>query len=394
VLKGKNSMPPCGKCRADEGNPVAGISHGMHYECGFAHPLGEPCGERRGARNGECRHLVQLAECSECYSRTGPKTRDDIGPLRPVTAFPEGGGMVMRPALELADLGDDDAPSLDCSHCGRGHEFGPCIKALYLELADLGDEAIVEAPGVEPATPEFGRAIYDVACGAILDVLRDGMHGRQRNHQTRPGPSQVGGCERRLGFHVCTGIGNGTRDDTAWRPEVGTAGHAWITPWFAANPERWLAAFRVVSPVEGELDLYDRLTKTIVDFKFAGVTTRKKAEKGQVSEKYEVQLDVYGLGVESAGLPVERVALLFLPASGSLAEAVWYSRPYDRARGERAVERLRRIEAARDSGRPTEEILAGLEPTEDFCGGCPALGSHCPGAAKAGAPALTIEAVA
>jgi hypothetical protein len=106
-----------------------------------------------------------------------------------------------------------------------------------------------------------------------------------------------------------------------------------------------------------------------------------KARRGEIDEKYDVQIDVYALGLIIKGYHVERVAILFLPKTQGLDKAVWYSRPVDVARAVAAIERLRRVEEYVGKLKALEavggvdwaEAFLGLAPSEDFCRECPAL---------------------
>lgn len=227
----------------------------------------------------------------------------------------------------------------------------------------------------------YGRVDRLDAPQDTLDVIRRAMAGQQRNHQSEPGPSQFGGCERRLGYHLATGQGNGGTDDSAWRPQVGTAVHAWLDEAFSADnktSDRWLTSYRVTNPVPGTIDIADTHRRTAVDFKITGKTTRDKAARGVISDKYEVQLDLYALGLINDGYAIETVALLMLPASGSLSESVWYERPVDLDRAREAVNRRDRIKAML-SVAEVDKVLAVLSTSDDYCASCPALGKFCKG---------------
>lgn len=322
-----------------------------------------------------------------------------------VSAAAKGKGSI--PACLFCAVENGEAAP-DISHgmhlaCGAAHLVGTaCVDPVLalaleaideepptLELADLGD-------------PEVAEWLLDRGDGPedVLDVIRAAMQGHPRSAQWAVGPSELGGCERRLGHRVAFGR-DPKRGDDAWRPQVGTAVHAWLSDAFAATAgapgdeldARWIADFRVESPVAGTLDLYDARRAVVIDFKVVGTTTLKKAAKGQISTKYETQLDLYGAGLIEAGFPVETVALLFLPSAGVLTDAVWYERPFNFERAAAAVSRLRKVEALLKVADPAK-VLAILSIEEDYCGSCPALGKFCDGAAPAAKPALTIEGAA
>lgn len=397
AIAGKGTLPACTTCvPADERR---NIDHGLHLARGQAHLLGTACpdGVRRepGPSTGRLPATVawSLGDDDPTPNRTALSAITGISPEE----IDRLGGVLEEPEPLVAPT----------SSFYGGHPSETLVREaeaisdelLQAIVPDSGDRATFSAYlghlAVEPAAQ-----LADASTGAlvvhgrvdrldepqeILDVIRAGMHGRARNHQREPGPSQIGGCERRLGAHLAVGEGNGRRDDSAWRPEVGTAVHAWLDAMFGGQPERWLSDVAVSAPVAGRLDLFDLAEKRVIDFKLSGKSTRDKATRGEISEKYEVQLDLYGLGMLVAGYTVESVALLFLPAAGSLSEAVWYSRPFDLARALEAVARRDRIKAML-SVAPFEKVLASLSTTEDYCGSCVAFGKYCEGAAINSAP--------
>lgn len=282
------------------------------------------------------------------------------------------------------------------------HEFEPVnpepvvIRPARPKMAsddeDIDPVELVPGSSIEdPADEVFGGA-------DLLDVIRAGMQERERAPMGNIGPSMLGGCERKMGYQLAFGS-DGARDDDSWIATIGTAGHAWLDDVIKRQVEpdgtrRWYGSKWITVPVRGVIDVYDAHRREIVDFKIVGATTLGKARKGEIDRKYDVQLDVYGVGMIAAGYHVERVAALFLPKTQGLGKAVWYSRPLDVGRAVKAVENLRRVEAiigaakiADESGLaygPTyQSALDTLTPTEDFCGSCPALrAGYCKGVVK------------
>lgn len=254
------------------------------------------------------------------------------------------------------------------------------------EISDNVFEGADFTPAVIPDTAEL-TPIDEAEAGAahILSVIRAEMQETPREPMGNVGPSMLGGCERKIGYRLAFGE-TGERDDGSWIARVGTAGHADLARMFKGRVEadgsrRWYPDLRITKPVRGQIDLYDAARREVTDFKFVGATTLGKARRGEIDVKYDVQLDVYGVGLIAAGYHVERVAVLFLPKTQGLDKAVWYSRPLDVGRAVAAVERLRRVEGVIseviDNDRATEagwrDALAELEPSEDFCRECPAM---------------------
>lgn len=378
AIAGKGTLPACTTCVPSDERRA--IDHGMHLACGTAHLLGTACPD------GVQREPTKTAVSPGAAPASAESTPAPI-PHSPTS--------IDLTVFTLGDLGYD----ID----ERAAEIQASVKATSALYYGHPSETVAPAAEPEPAAHladaatgalvVHGRADRLEAPQDVLDVIRRAMHGQARNHPSEPGPSQMGGCERRLGYHLATGIGNGRTDDGAWRPQVGTAVHAWLDAVFieddaGRNPlalARWLVSYRVTDPVAGTIDIADLERRTAIDFKITGKTTRDKAARGEVSDKYEVQLDLYALGLINDGYPIETVALLLLPASGSLSEAVWYERPVNLDRAREAVARRDRIKAML-SVADVERVLPVLSTTDDFCGSCPAFGTYCEGAAIVSTP--------
>lgn len=208
---------------------------------------------------------------------------------------------------------------------------------------------------------------------AMRAVIFDRMARAPRSNQAAVGPSELGGCERKLGHRLAYGKSGQVRDSSSWRPQVGTFVHAGLGAWFSGAP-RWIADMKVGQPAPGTLDLYDTSTATIVDFKVVGITTLKDAKAGRVAEKYRVQLALYGLGVLELGMPVKTLALWFLPSGGVLDDAIYHEiefTPELVALATRAVERRDRLKYSLRVSPDVRGFIESLEVADDYCSSCP-----------------------
>lgn len=268
------------------------------------------------------------------------------------------------------------------------------VVKVETEPADR-DETFVAA---EIVAPVIDVGVDPGTASDIVDVIRAMMQERPREPMGNIGPSMLGGCERKIGHQLAFGS-TGERDDGSWIARVGTAVHTELDDMFRGRVEadgtrRWFTSVRIAKPVRGVIDVYDAQRREVIDFKVVGATTMTKARRGEIDVKYDVQLDVYGVGMMAAGFHVERVAVLFLPKTQGLDKAVWYSRPIDVGRAVDAVERLRRVEAmVTPTGNSAEDpmhleahyrhALDNLAMTEDYCGSCPAkIAGYCKGVVK------------
>jgi hypothetical protein len=173
---------------------------------------------------------------------------------------------------------------------------------------------------------------------AQQDPLRDDLmgmilarhHATPRHRQIALGPSDVAHpCMRKIAY----GLMAEDRINPEFDPLasiIGTAMHTWLQSAAEhANQilgwERWLTEQRVhVAPgLSGNSDLYDRATATVIDWKTASRERMARYRKDP-GPQYKVQVQLYGKGFADTGLPVERVALCFIPRGMTLRSMhVW-----------------------------------------------------------------------
>lgn len=220
------------------------------------------------------------------------------------------------------------------------------------------------------------------------------IHNAPRSLQKALGPSEIGiECARRLGYKLADAPEVNVSD--GWLATIGTATHAWLAEVFAGanrmlDQERFLCEQRVTvgsyagQPVVGSTDLYDRVTRRVVDFKVMGKTTLTALRRHGPSGQYRSQGHAYGRGWIAAGHPVERVAVWGLPRNSQLADSYLWEEPYDESVVVGALERLDGIATLVSAiGAPAVELL----PTADsYCSHCPwyrhgstVLTESCPG---------------
>jgi hypothetical protein len=243
----------------------------------------------------------------------------------------------------------------------------------------LTDDQLPRLPGLAPEQLSRGGEPQLLAL-ELRDVIERAITNHPRSQQTRIGPSEIGTpCIRKLGYKLARTQSVNRR--TSWRPTVGTAVHAWLAETFtiynnALGFARYLTELRVNvgevngMPITGSVDLYDRVTCTVVDWKIVGATTLKKAKAEGPSDTYRIQSQLYGRGINRRGLPVDQVAVMYLPVSGELTQAVYRPMPYDETQAVSALALATGIDMAMKSVGP-EKVIAGLPMRDDYCVSCP-----------------------
>lgn len=199
-----------------------------------------------------------------------------------------------------------------------------------------------------------------------------------RSAQTTLGPSEIGyECDRRLAMSLM-GVEPVNPGGDGWAAWLGTQGHTGLDAmftWASANSGRFLTETRVRFDSQyvphGTADLFDRVLSDVGDFKFLGEYSLKKMIQNGPPEHYQIQLHVYGLGMELLGEKVRTVTLYGLPRAGSSLDGMYvWSVPYDRKKAKAALERVEKIaadvgrmygQAAVDGSGPTSRMDAAAE---------------------------------
>lgn len=187
----------------------------------------------------------------------------------------------------------------------------------------------------------------------LTSLIRYAAANAPRSQQRSLGPSEVGHpCARKLAL--------GLMDEPRCNPDgdplpsiVGTAVHAWLEAAASTDNERlgrerWITERRVTvrEGLSGTCDLYDQDTATCIDWKCPGTSRMKHYVRHGPSQVYRVQAHLYGRGYRNAGLPVERVAVAFLPRGGQLRDAHLWTEPYDDALVDQILERIDLVQVA------------------------------------------------
>lgn len=251
-----------------------------------------------------------------------------------------------------------------------------CHLLLDTRHVDLGTHAECDPlrhDGLPPAPtlPDLSAALVDYEQNSA------------RSQQVAVGPSEIGvGCDRRLGYSL-RNAPKQPEHGVKWAPLLGTAVHALIADALkAANDRagrmRWLVEQRVQPDpaISGSCDAYDTDTNTVIDWKLVGKSTIEKAQRNGPGDQYEKQIHVYGRGWQRIGHDPLWVRIVFLPRwSHKIDDAYEWTAPYSRLTAERALTRLRDVDArltALDVDAHSERwAQVAATPTSDACYWCP-----------------------
>jgi hypothetical protein len=230
---------------------------------------------------------------------------------------------------------------------------------------------------------EYANAVRDVVVQAGIWSPRAG--------QVQIGPSEVGHkCMRRLAYKLLDWDKPNEMQGGSWAAQVGTAIHAYLAEVFSKR-EGFLIEQRVTirGNLAGTVDLFDIKNGVVLDWKTTGATKLANYKKFGADHQQLVQVQLYAYGLAQQGAEVKKVALCYLPTSGSLTDMVLIMHDYDEQVALNALARLDSIHtllAAADV-EANPEIWSQIPAEPDrLCAWCPyfkpfskSLVEGCPG---------------
>jgi hypothetical protein len=256
---------------------------------------------------------------------------------------------------------------------------------------------------------------------SVIETVKHAAANAPRSLQAAPGPSGLGTpCTRRLGYMALDWDPKPNRDTDPWASVIGTSVHAWMAATFAAENERltsegkaavddgfevldrYLIEHRIWLPygISGSCDLYDRLTRTVADWKVTGLPRLREYRLHGPGAQYRAQAHLYALGLQLHGERPEHVAIVFLPRGGRI-DGLWtWTESYDPGIAVAALKRYHGIQMFHVTADPEKyPDRWGLLPTADaHCVWCPwflpgsaDLSQGCPGHSAPGNATATTQ---
>lgn len=240
--------------------------------------------------------------------------------------------------------------------------------------------ASAPAPTLSGNTPWADRYSRD-----LKRVFHEHAARAPRTLQQHLGPSELGSpCDRQVAGKMA-GLPTTNHVSDPWPSIRGTALHAWAADAFEgdnkrSNVLRWIAEQKVTPHPDhpGTADLYDAVTRSVVDHKFLGASSMQKIRsQAGPPRHYVVQLLLYGQGYRLLGLPVDRVVLAAYPATAATLDGMWvWERPHTPADDELIAVVFEETKRRREWA---EKLAAGLatlsqipaSPSDDGCYFCP-----------------------
>lgn len=174
-------------------------------------------------------------------------------------------------------------------------------------------------------------------------LLRDRS---KRDKQVNIGPSEIGGCERKIWHRIQRTIPTNL-DTLSLAARMGTAFHKMIEDKLALYPRYMLETRVERDGIVGHVDCYDTHTQQIIDWK----TTKLRGLPYFPSKQQRWQVQVYGWLMESL-YPVESVCLVAFPRDGTDRDIVVHEETYDPAIAMEALDSLAAVYERQTPPRP------------------------------------------
>lgn len=218
-----------------------------------------------------------------------------------------------------------------------------------------------------PSALLAGRVIAQATAEAIWTAAASAP----RTLQPEIGPSELGlHCSRQIAYRLA-GAGPVNMSIDPVPSVTGTAMHAWLSGVYRSMqpPGRYLVDHSInYRGVRGTLDLYDRRTLLVVDWKFPRKAKARRMRIDGPPRHYRWQLQTYAAGLSAAGESPAQCAVVFVPTDGTLADVFAWQFPVDGREADEALERLDTVRSLLDCGGTPAGVPA--QPSR-LCPWCP-----------------------
>lgn len=189
----------------------------------------------------------------------------------------------------------------------------------------------------------------------LIKALHEKENKRGRSTQVQIGPSELGGCRRKVWYRL-NGQPETNDNEVKLAAIMGTAIHTAIENALADNQEVLLEKTVEYGGMKAHVDCFIPGTGDVVDWK----TVKVKNLSYFPSEQQRWQVQVYGYLIDKSGLgKVQNVNLVAIPRDGDERDILVHSEPYNEAI---ALEALNWLEAIR-----TTQEAPAPERHESYC---------------------------
>jgi hypothetical protein len=193
----------------------------------------------------------------------------------------------------------------------------------------------------------------------LIDVLRAKDAGRARSKQTQVGPSELGGCRRKVWYRL-NDQPETNENELKLAAIMGTAIHATIEEAIRSidpkGEKYWVETAVEYSGMKAHIDLFIPETGDVIDWK----TVKKQNLSYFPSSQQRWQVQVYGYLLDKSGKGKPRtVNLVAIARDGDERDVVVHSEAYDPTIAEEALNWLAAVKES--------EIAPDPERDQNYC---------------------------
>jgi len=179
----------------------------------------------------------------------------------------------------------------------------------------------------------------------LSEIITQAGMWTPRSKQVVIGPSEMGhDCTRRLAYKLLDWPKTNEQGSSSWSAQVGSAIHKYLADVFE-KIEGYEVEQRVTirGNLSGTVDLYDKVRGIVIDWKTTSPAQMDRKRRDGGSKQYQTQIQLYGYGKAQTGAVVNKVALVYLPTSGSIDDMHVEMYDYDESVALQALERVDNI---------------------------------------------------
>ena len=182
----------------------------------------------------------------------------------------------------------------------------------------------------------------------LLHVLHSKDASRDRSTQTEVGPSEIGGCRRKVWYRL-NGQPHTNENQSKLAAIMGTAIHAAIEEAIGAiDPEgkEYLVETEVAfGDMKAHVDLFVPSTGAVIDWK----TSKVKNMSYFPSNQQRWQVQIYGYLLSKNGYEVKTVNLVAIARDGNEKDVKVHTEPYDETMALAALSWLENVKSSNEA---------------------------------------------
>lgn len=185
----------------------------------------------------------------------------------------------------------------------------------------------------------------------LIKALHDKENNRPRSTQVQIGPSELGGCRRKVWYRI-NSQPETNETELKLASIMGTAIHGAIEEALKNNPDLLIETSVEYNGMKAHVDLFIPETGDVVDWK----TTKYKNLSYFPSQQQRWQVQTYGYLIEKSGKgKVRNVNLVAIARDGDERDIKVHSEPYDEKVALEALDWLAAIKASDVAPEPERE---------------------------------------